>query len=357
MEKTVGLLLIIGLGLLLQTKIKSKEQLKGIKLLILSIALPATIFVALLNVRLTPELLLLPLAALILNFVFLGVFHLVLKQYGHISSRNRTMLMLMPSLAPGLSCFPFIAEYLGDEPLAMAAMADVGNKFFVLIFLYTLAMKWYYGKKQVGDQLNKSSVKELIVSLLNEPINIVMLLAFALLAFDINLHTLPTFISIPVERLSAIMAPLVLLFIGMAVKIRKQEVTFLLQMLSLRAGIAFCLAAAVIYLLPGISVSMALLILVFGQSSCSFWPFAHMSVVNELEMNTKRKTFDVDMAISVLALSLPFSTFIILGILSFPQIANYPIYIFGIGFLLILAHMIPATVSKFKRTELSPSAQ
>ena len=53
-------------------------------------------------------------------------------------------MMLLPSLAPGLSCFPFIIVYLGDEYLALAALADVGNKIFVLILLYMLAMHWYH---------------------------------------------------------------------------------------------------------------------------------------------------------------------------------------------------------------------
>ena len=68
LQKTLELLLIIGLGLLLQKKV-AKDDLKGIKTLILSVALPATIFVALLKIELKGSLLIFPLMALVFNFI------------------------------------------------------------------------------------------------------------------------------------------------------------------------------------------------------------------------------------------------------------------------------------------------
>ena len=68
LQKTLELVLIIGLGLLLQKKV-AKQDLKGIKTLILSVALPATIFVALLKIKLDSSLLIFPLLALVFNFV------------------------------------------------------------------------------------------------------------------------------------------------------------------------------------------------------------------------------------------------------------------------------------------------
>ena len=60
LQKTLELALIIGLGLLMQRKV-AKQDLKGLKNLILSIALPATIFVALLKIELKASLLIFPL--------------------------------------------------------------------------------------------------------------------------------------------------------------------------------------------------------------------------------------------------------------------------------------------------------
>src|SRR5680860_434898 len=144
LQNTLELVLIIGLGLLLQKKI-AKQDLKGVKTIILSVALPAVIFVALLKIKLESSLLIFPLLALAFNLILFLATKYVLapslpKSEG---AKKRTLMMLLPSLAPGLSCFPFIVVYLGDDSLALAALADVGNKIFVLILLYMLAMHWY----------------------------------------------------------------------------------------------------------------------------------------------------------------------------------------------------------------------
>src|SRR5882762_922289 len=155
LTKTISLILIIVIGYLSQKKIKSKDQLEGIKTIILSLALPATILIALLQINFEPELIIIPVLSLGFNVImyFLmdklplqSIFTIPINQY-------RTLIMLVPSLAPGLSCFPFIMEYSGQSSLAMAALADVGNKIFVLIISYTIAMKWYYqvNRKQVEN--------------------------------------------------------------------------------------------------------------------------------------------------------------------------------------------------------------
>ena len=144
--KTISLVLLIGLGYYLQSRISNKDQRDGIKTLILSLALPATIFIALLQIDFRSDLIIIPLFALAFNVVM----H-VLMDYAPVNSlfnlkdnQYRTLIMLIPSLAPGLSCLPFIMEYSGQGPLAMAALADVGNKIFVLVISYTIAMRWYF---------------------------------------------------------------------------------------------------------------------------------------------------------------------------------------------------------------------
>ena len=69
LQKTFLFLLFIGIGLLLKVKLKDKSELAGIKVIILNLALPATIFIALLGVNIEASLLLLPLIALLLNVV------------------------------------------------------------------------------------------------------------------------------------------------------------------------------------------------------------------------------------------------------------------------------------------------
>ncbi|WP_185153395.1 permease [Fulvivirga lutimaris] len=357
-QKAVGFLLLILLGLLLQKKIANEQNLKGIKVLILSVALPATIFVALLKIELEMSLIILPVLALLFNFILLGSSNFLLSGFGvkKNSAKHRTLLMLLPSLAPGLSCFPFIIEFLGDGELAMAAVADVGNKVFVLILLYMLAMHWYHLQfKSSQQEVGASKIKSLLLSLINEPINMVMIVAFVLLAFGIHLSSFPVFLENTILRLSTMMTPLVLLFIGMAVKIKWKELKTIFFLLTLRSGITFLLSAAFIYFFPALTPAIALLVIVFPQSSCSFWPFAHMSAVNSLEEKNKNlnNTFNTNLALSVLALSLPFSTLLIIGIFSFQTVFLNPFIVAAIGMGLIGVSIIPIIVKAIQTTTTS----
>lgn len=356
LQKTLSFILLIGIGLLLKQKIKSPEQLKGIKTLILSIALPATIFIALLKIKIDPSLLFLPALALLINFSMLYFSKITLKIQGYAknTSAYRTLFLLIPSFAPGLSCLPFVLEYLGDEAFAHAALADVGNKIFVLIILYLLAMHWYYKIREASVKpSNTKRVKELLRSLIKEPINMVIALAILLLITGLNLASLPTFLQDAVSRMSALMTPMVLIFIGIAVKISKREFLPLLQILFWRSGIAFIQSSLLIFFLPfELSSSMVLLLVAFPQSACSFWPFAHMTAVNSLE-GEKGRTFNLTLALNLLALSLPFSTMIILGIFSSGQYFTASINSLWAGLLLLTLASIPLLINWFKSKKFS----
>ena len=67
--KTLVLLAMIGLGLVLKFKFNSKAKLDGIKEIILSVALPSTIFIALMKIDLESSLLLIPVFTIIFNFI------------------------------------------------------------------------------------------------------------------------------------------------------------------------------------------------------------------------------------------------------------------------------------------------
>ena len=319
LQKTFAFALLILAGYLLQRKLVNKQDLSGIKVLILSIILPATIFVALLKVEVSSSMLLLPIAALALNAALYFISGQVLPRLGFKADSKewRTMMMLVPSLAPGLSVFPFILEYLGDGPLALAALADVGNKVFVLIVLYMIAMNWYYGRRGAGAAVidRRGKLKDLGISLLQEPVNLVILAALLMLTFGFTLADLPFFLEDTVERLASLMSPIILLFIGMAVKFRREEIGLILRALCFRSGLAFMLSAALIYG-AGLSGPMALLTVIFAQCAVSFWPFAHMSAVEALREPGSSPIFDLDLGLNVLAFSLPFSTVVILTVLS-----------------------------------------
>ena len=158
MEKTISFLILIIIGVLFRSKVKNKEQKDTIKTLILAVALPAVIFSALLKIDLTSSLIYPPLLVLGFNFILFSLVRWALPVLmgGKIDKTDRrTLLLMLPSLAPYLSCFPFIAEFSNDSIIGLAAIADTGNKIFILLFLYFLAMYWAYGKQSIWQARRK----------------------------------------------------------------------------------------------------------------------------------------------------------------------------------------------------------
>lgn len=357
-QKTIVFLFFIFIGVLLKVKFKSKEEISGIKKIILNLALPATIFIALLGVKVELHLLILPLLALGLNLLLFFSMPVILPLMGigKGTSEYRTAKLLVPSLAPGLSSFPFILEFLGEEYLAKAAMSDLGNKVFVLFFLYLVAMNWHYGLQLDKKKNGGTKLKPLIKAMVSEPVNVFIAAALVLLAFGLHMDSLPFFLSETLEKLSLIMTPLVLLFIGLAVKIKRKQFFQIFSLLCTRAGL--------VLLITGIFVTIAgiearneiLLTMAFGLSACSFWPYAHIAAVDSLEMDkkSKRRTFSGDFGVAILALSFPLSTMLILATLNSGSFFVNPVNIFmvavallGIGFIIPLC----SGISKKKWSE------
>ena len=320
LDKPISFLLFVVIGLLLRKKISAGDETNGLKSLILSIVLPATIFIALLKINIDSNLILFPALALGLNLLLLAISPLLLLIIGidENSPSGRSAKLLIPSLAPGLSCFPFILEFLGDGALANAAMADLGNKFFVLFLLYLLAVKWHYKKADTQKMPLKSRLKSLLLTLLYEPVNLFIFAALILVSFNISLDSLPNFLGSTLTRLSAIMTPLVLIFIGLAVKLKKKQFFEIFSLLILRAAFTLLLISAVVFTFNLVVKNDILVLIAFSLSACSFWPYAHISGIDFKEKNRAAhdKTFNANFAISILALSLPISVLLILGILT-----------------------------------------
>jgi hypothetical protein len=359
LEKTLSLLLMILLGIFLRGKLGKEDQKKGLKVVILDLALPAMIFVALLGIKMDSELLLLPLLVLAWNGVMFAVGYYVLPWMGiapH-SPQHRTWLLLFPSLAPGLSCFPFIIEYLGEEALAWAALGDVGNKFFVLVFSYLLAMSWYYRVHSLNSGTSRDKVKSLLLAMLKEPINLVLLAALVLLSLGLNLESLPGFLQETVGMVKDLMTPMILLFIGISVVLKWNPIKKIISVLFLRAGISLLISGLLISLFPFSSSAAVLFAVVLPLSSASFWPFAHMAAVTQLESAhsepLRKKTFDMELAINVLAVSLPFSTLLILGIFSAGDYFVNPSAVLGLGAVLIAVPLLPKFFSWARNLEIS----
>ncbi|MDJ0725480.1 MAG: hypothetical protein QNJ38_10250 [Prochloraceae cyanobacterium] len=364
-DKTISFIFLISIGSLLKKNISQKEHLEGVKLLIFNTALPATILLALLHIKIELNLVFLPVLALSFNLMMLGLCRLLLPVlgFGVNTSRSRTMMMLIPSLAPGLSCFPYILEYLGEQPLAWAALADLGNKLFVVVGLYLLAINWYYKRKKTFSWNLSFNLKLFFTSLFKQPTNLVIVIGLVLIFFGLNFDNLPFFIKYSVERTSNMMTPLMLIFIGLVVKFRRHQVTQIASLLFFRAGIGLCFSALLIAVLPLNSVDMKILAVVFPLSSCSFLSYANMYAVNMLKdspSNAIRQfpVFDLDLALTLLAISLPFSTISILSVCVAKNFFTSSINLLMVGTCLILIAVIFCIVNRrLKVKHPQPTAQ
>lgn len=358
LQKTCSLILLILIGFLLKNRLVKDDHKKGLKTIILDLALPAMIFVALLKIEVDSELMFLPLLILAWNGIMLLTSKLTLPLLGFKkdSAETRTWLLMIPSLAPGLSCFPFLMEYLGEGALAWGALADIGNKVYVLIFSYLLAMSWYYKHLKMGSRSNGQKVKELLLSMFKEPINLVIIVALILLSFRLRIENLPGFFSESVLMLKDIMTPLVLLFIGVSVILKWEQIQTIASVLLLRAGFSLVLSGGFIAFVDLPSEAAVLLAVVFPLSACSFWPFAHMSATRQLErgkeIDSKNGTFDLDLGINILAVSLPLSTVLILGVFSSGAYFTIPSHLFTIGGIMIVLPIIPRIISWAKNLEV-----
>ncbi|MBX7124563.1 MAG: permease [Cyclobacteriaceae bacterium] len=358
LETTLSLLLLMALGFFFRNRISSKDQREGVRIIILSLALPATIFIALVKVNFTASLIIIPVLALVFNLVmFALISRLPLQSMFHIPDQQyRTLVLLLPSLAPGLSCFPFILEYSGEDKVALAALADLGNKIFVLIIAYVIAMRWYFRLNSRGEGSGKVNIKDVVRSLINEPVNTVIAVAILMLAFGLNYTSLPGFLRAGIDKVSLLMTPLVLLFIGMSIRLTWQQVKTIFSFLLFRSGIAFLMSGLLLWLLPPQDLATALLIVVFPQSATSFWPYSHMAAVSGLENKQgeqRVRTFDLDFAMNVLGCSMPFSVVMILFIYTTGDLFTRTVAVTGTAGLLILLALLPGLLPIFRTVKLA----
>jgi hypothetical protein len=352
LQKAIALLALIVIGLLLKPKIKTKEQAEGIKAIILSLALPATIFIALLKTEIQAELISLPVLALGFNLLLFGLCYTLLPVLGidRQTAEFRTLLLMIPSLAPGLSCFPILAEYQGDQAVAWAALGDLGNKVFVLILLYLLAMRWYYRFFPSENVSTRAKVKDLLLTLLREPVNLVLVFALSFLALGWHLDRLPGFVQDVVQKVAAVMTPLVLLYIGVSVQPRWGELRMIGGILLLRAGLSLLISGLFLSFAPALSPAGAILAVVFPQSAASFWPFAHIASIHAMETDKKGTTriFNPGLALNFIALSLPFSTLLILVVCTIGAPATQPLGLGFAGILMVMAALLPVVLRRIR---------
>lgn len=346
-QKAVALLFLIVVGYLLKRKFQDPSSISTIRNFILNVALPATIFLSTIEINTQLDLLLLPSFALAVNIYLMLVgfllAYLLLKKSE--SAKRRALILLFPSLAPGLTVYPFIEQFLGKQGLAWAALADTGNKLFVLIGLYALAIYWYRKASDQIDSQVKIPWKSIALFLLGEPVNIAIIVGLALAISHLSSNSLPLALSDAIQKLAACATPLILFYVGISLNLKSFQFGTLLMILLARAGAGFLFSAAAIAVLHPPTLEATILFIALPQASCSLWPLLHANRINQQDSSLssnnqfreKPNFFDTNFATSLLALSFPFSIFVLLIVFSSGTAFTSPVQLGSAGVILLAA--------------------
>ncbi|MBW4539474.1 MAG: hypothetical protein KME43_10080 [Myxacorys chilensis ATA2-1-KO14] len=332
-QKAIALLLLIVVGYLLKHKFNTDASVGAIRAFILNAALPATIFLSTIEIDTNLDLVLLPSFALAVNLYLMiigcGLAYLLLPNTD--KSKRRALILLFPSLAPGLTVYPFVEQFLGSQGLAWAALADMGNKVFVLIGLYVLAIIWYQKTAQHFNSKLKPQWQQIGMFLLNEPVNIAIVFGVAFAAFHLNSTSLPLALLDTIQKLALCATPLILFYVGISLKLESLQFGTILMVLLARAGVGFLFSGAAIALLrPAAEVTMLLVAL--PQASCSLWPLIHATRINQQNSEENHQLFfDTEFATALLAMSFPFSIFVLLVVFSSGCFFNSSMHLTFVG--------------------------
>lgn len=353
-QKAIALGLLIAIGYVLKGKFPDPSSVKTLRTLILNVALPATIFLSTLSIDTDLNLALLPSFAIAINLVLIivgfGLTYLFMRDNS--PPQVRALALLFPSLAPGLTVYPFIEQFLGRDGLAWAALADVGNKLFVLVGLYTLAFVWYQRSQSAQMQAATRSAPQslprsaqwlnIVRFLVTEPVNIAIVAGLGLAFFHVTPDALPPAVFSAVNSVAACATPLILIYIGLSLNLKSLQLGKTLAILLARSGVGFLISAAAIALLRPTEPEALMLFVALPQASCSLWPLLHATTINLQAVapqapptssvtstvvsgesvqstdsgNSSEPFFDVEFATALLALSFPFSISVLMLVFS-----------------------------------------
>jgi len=284
----------------------------ALKNLIIKLFLPVLIFTAFTKISPHMHVTAYPIFAISFSlfvFIFLKLFLQTISPESH----HYTQVILLSSVAPGLSVYPFIITFMSKAELADAALLDFGEKLFIFIFLYFITY-YFIGKtfktSVENDEKSPVNVKTALKNIISEPVNIVIMIGVILILFKIEIASISPSLAAILTDIGNTTVTLVMLFIGMSIK--KNEIACSLKsffLLILRSGLGMLFTGIFCFTTGMVDKKTTLLFLVFTQGSISFWPYANMIYLNKIYKNN---FYHEDLAIELLAYSFPMTVMLML---------------------------------------------
>ena len=228
----LSVLLLVALGFILKKAgLVSRRNSDALIRLVYDVFLPASVLFSLLQVQITPKLLVLPAAGFI---VALSCYALAFLLKGFFSDRRPTQgsfIIASGATNQALFSYPFFLMYLGTTGLSYVAFYDVGQAVLSFSLAYYVAMR--YGEKHVG--LGKMAGK-----MLTFPVLWAFALAFFLNVLGFSYAAQPFMPAI--GFLQSFTTPLIMLSLGLFLEPAIKGTRAALGVISIR--FAFALAAS-----------------------------------------------------------------------------------------------------------------
>jgi len=294
---------------------------------ILKAALPATVLVALLRVDLEAAWLVLPVLMLAWSLFMLVVLALWLPSAeGAVSAEQaRTLMVCLPTSAPALVAFPFIAAVLGDAGVAQATAGFLGclAVFAIAPPFIVAVLAPDAGARPKPARVAASALGRLV----REPVSASAGLGLLLAGGGVEIDDVPPALAGLLESLQQLLAPLVLLYVGLSCRIERRLVALVLTVLSLRLGWSLLFAAAVLACVPLGSIEPALVVVLpMGTPS-----LLALSATWAGYGARSRDRFDAAFGLATYAISLPYAMAAAGLTLAFASVMIDPVVLAGLG--------------------------
>jgi len=297
---------------------------------ILKAALPATVLVALLRVDLEAAWLVLPALMLAWSLFMLVVLALWLPSAeGAVSAEQaRTLMVCLPTSAPALVAFPFIAAVLGDAGVAQATAGFLGclAVFAIAPPFIVAVLAPDAGARPKPARVAASALGRLV----REPVSASAGLGLLLAGGGVEIDDVPPALAGLLESLQQLLAPLVLLYVGLSCRIERRLVALVLTVLSLRRGWSLLCAAGVRAGVPLGSIEPALVV-VLPMGTPSLLALSATWAGHDAGDARSRDRFDAAFGLATYAISLPYAMAAAGLTLAFASVTIDPVVLAGLG--------------------------
>mmetsp|Transcript_46036 Transcript_46036/g.81682 ORF Transcript_46036/g.81682 Transcript_46036/m.81682 type:complete len:424 (-) Transcript_46036:121-1392(-) len=298
-ERALTLLFIIAIGKVLQARFPQKEPM-AVQKLLLQFLLPATLFQGLSKQKIEASHMIYFAggAFLVLVRLLTGtlVSYAVFGQSCHLehTKLRRTALFSISSLAPALSVFPFVSEFVGAEYVGLGAMVDIPMKVYILILMPIIFRKLGEKTAMSSKDNQEGNVLGALALLLKDPmtLSVIFGIIWAVVTGGGGTECLG-FAGQAIDALARGQTPCLFLLIGLNLTFASASPLFCVVLLLASQGVLLIMVWLLLLVMnPG--DTYALFIILFAQGAPMFAVSGIMAAAVDSGFENYTPTFVLD---------------------------------------------------------------